>query len=63
MVSSHLVDSSPSSESDDMVESIELPDRLFADGKEPVGIRVLPYHSSKVFRSILRALSEDEIQF
>ncbi|KAF3593017.1 hypothetical protein DY000_02023363 [Brassica cretica] len=46
-----------------MVEMIEVPDRMFADGEEPVGIRVLAYHRSSGIRSILRVLSEDEIQF
>lgn len=34
-------------ESDDMVEMVEVPDRVFGDGEEPIGINVLPYHSSR----------------
>ena len=63
MVRVRLVDSPVSSESEDMVEMIEVPDRMFADGEEPVGIRVLAYHRSSGIRSILRVLSDDEIQF
>ncbi|CAN7022294.1 unnamed protein product [Brassica rapa subsp. trilocularis] len=46
-----------------MVEMIKLPDRIFADGEEPVGVRVLAYHRSSGIQSILRVLSDDEIQF
>ncbi|RID58597.1 hypothetical protein BRARA_F01887 [Brassica rapa] len=42
---------------------IKLPDRIFADGEEPVGVRVLAYHRSSGIQSILRVLSDDEIQF
>nr|VDD36778.1 unnamed protein product [Brassica oleracea] len=63
MVRVRLVDSPVSSESEDMVEMIEVPDRMFADGEEPVGIRVLAYHRSSGIQSILRVLSDDEIQF
>ncbi|WZZ72116.1 hypothetical protein YC2023_083486 [Brassica napus] len=63
MVRVRLVDSPVSSESEDMVEMIEVPDHMFADGEEPVGIRVLAYHRSSGIRSILRVLSDDEIQF
>ncbi|KAF2618928.1 hypothetical protein F2Q68_00038807 [Brassica cretica] len=48
---------------EDMVEMIEVPDCMFADGEEPVGVRVLAYHRSSGIRSILRVLSDDEIQF
>ncbi|KAF3501391.1 hypothetical protein F2Q69_00041533 [Brassica cretica] len=63
MVRVRLVDSPISSESEDMVEMIEVPDRMFADGEEPAGVRVLAYHRSSGIRSILRVLSDDEIQF
>ncbi|KAL0759447.1 hypothetical protein Bca101_075597 [Brassica carinata] len=63
MVRVRLVDSPVSSESDDMVKMIEVPDRMFADGEEPVGVRVLAYHRSSGIRSILRVLSDEEIQF
>ncbi|CAN6871488.1 unnamed protein product [Brassica oleracea] len=63
MVRVRLVDSPVSSESDDMVKMIEVPGRMFADGEEPVGVRVLAYHRSSGIRSILRVLSDEEIQF
>ncbi|CAF2077323.1 unnamed protein product, partial [Brassica napus] len=40
-----------------------LPDMMFADGEEPVGVRVLTYQSSHAINSILNALDEEEIQF
>lgn len=40
-----------------------LPDMMFADGEEPVGVRVLTYQSSRAINTILNALEEDEIQF
>ena len=63
MVRVCLVDSPVSSESDDMVKMIKVPDRMFADGEKPVGVRVLAYHRSSGIRSILRVLSDEEIQF
>nr|VDD35849.1 unnamed protein product [Brassica oleracea] len=63
MVRVRLVDSPISSKSEDMVEMIEVLDRMFADGEEPVGVRVLAYHRSSGIRSILRVLSDNEIQF
>ncbi|CAF1930170.1 unnamed protein product [Brassica napus] len=36
---------------------------MFADGEEPVGVRVLTYQSSWSINSILNALHEDEIQY
>uniref|UniRef100_A0A0D2ZS02 Ubiquitin-like protease family profile domain-containing protein n=1 Tax=Brassica oleracea var. oleracea TaxID=109376 RepID=A0A0D2ZS02_BRAOL len=63
MVRVSLVDSPVSSESDDMVKMIKVPDRMFADGEKPVGVRVLAYHRSSGIRSILRVLSDKEIQF
>nr|VDC66869.1 unnamed protein product [Brassica rapa] len=63
MVRVRLVNSPVSSESDDMVEMIEVPDRMFADAEEPVGVRVLAYNRSSGIQSILRVLSDEEIQF
>ncbi|KAG2293104.1 hypothetical protein Bca4012_005959 [Brassica carinata] len=40
-----------------------LPDMMFADGEEPVGVRVLTYQSSCAINSIQNALDEEEIQF
>ncbi|KAJ4910157.1 hypothetical protein Rs2_04778 [Raphanus sativus] len=62
MVRVRLVDSPISSESEENVEMIDLPDRMFADGEEPVGVRVLSYHPSSGTRSILKVLSDEEIQ-
>ncbi|WZZ44689.1 hypothetical protein YC2023_040948 [Brassica napus] len=36
---------------------------MFADGEEPVGVRVLTYQSSCAINSIQNALDEEEIQF
>lgn len=38
-----------------------LPERLFAFGEEPTGIRVTPYHKAGAIRSILNALDPEEI--
>lgn len=40
-----------------------IPERMFAFGEEPVGVRVTPYHKAFAIRKILRALDEDEIAF
>ncbi|KAF8080105.1 hypothetical protein N665_0974s0001 [Sinapis alba] len=42
---------------------MELPDSMFADGEEPVGVRVLTYQSSRSINNILNAVHEDEIQY
>ncbi|KAG2330735.1 hypothetical protein Bca52824_001915 [Brassica carinata] len=57
MVSSRLVDF-PEEETD-----ASLPEMMFADGEEPVGIRVLTYQSSRALNTILNALDVEEIQF
>ncbi|KAG5383353.1 hypothetical protein IGI04_034823 [Brassica rapa subsp. trilocularis] len=36
---------------------------IFADGEEPVGVRVLTYQSSRSINTILNALNEDEIRY
>ncbi|KAG5378679.1 hypothetical protein IGI04_026521 [Brassica rapa subsp. trilocularis] len=36
---------------------------MFADGEEPVGVRVLTYQSSRSINTILNALNEDEIRY
>ena len=41
----------------------ELPPRIFAAGEEPSGYRVNSYHKVKITQSILRALTEDEVEF
>ncbi|KAF8045859.1 hypothetical protein N665_4280s0003 [Sinapis alba] len=38
------------------------PQRMFAIGEEPVGIRVTPYHKPSCISKILNALEEDEIR-
>ncbi|KAH0924600.1 hypothetical protein HID58_016856 [Brassica napus] len=50
---------------EDQVEEtrMNLPGMMFADGEEPVGVRVLTYQSSHAINSILSALDEEEIQF
>ncbi|XP_013608076.1 uncharacterized protein LOC106383225 [Brassica napus] len=39
-----------------------LPEMMFAEGEEPVGVRVLTYQSSRAINTILKALDNDEIQ-
>lgn len=51
----------PNSESEE--SEIELPDMMFADSEEPVGVRVLTYQSSRAINNILNALHEEEIQY
>lgn len=60
MVSSRLVDFP-----DDPEEEITgpFPDLMFAEGEEPVGVRVLTYQSSRALNTILEVLDEDEIQY
>ncbi|KFK22548.1 hypothetical protein AALP_AAs68488U000900 [Arabis alpina] len=43
-----------------MDEILELPERMFAAGEEPVGIRVTAYGPSCGIRTIMNALEEDE---
>ncbi|CAN6868633.1 unnamed protein product [Brassica oleracea] len=40
-----------------------LPEMMFAEGVEPVGVRVLTYQSSRAINTILKALDDDEIQY
>lgn len=40
-----------------------LPNRMFAVGHEPFGIRVTAYHKSRGIMSILNALKKDEVDF
>ncbi|KAF8084757.1 hypothetical protein N665_0703s0012 [Sinapis alba] len=40
-----------------------LPDRIFAVGDEPVGVRVTPYHKPCGIRRIINALDADEVAF
>ncbi|XP_018463315.2 uncharacterized protein LOC108834473 [Raphanus sativus] len=44
-------------------EHPNFPERMFAIGEEPVGIRVTPYHKPSVISKIFNALEEDEIRF
>ncbi|KAJ4917104.1 hypothetical protein Rs2_02654 [Raphanus sativus] len=39
-----------------------LPERLFAVGEEPTGVRVTPYHKAGAIRSILNALDPEEVE-
>ncbi|KAF3503408.1 hypothetical protein F2Q69_00044219 [Brassica cretica] len=41
---------------------MKLPEMIFADGEEPVGVRALTYQSSRSINTILNALDEEEIQ-
>ncbi|RID53276.1 hypothetical protein BRARA_G00685 [Brassica rapa] len=36
---------------------------MFADGEEPVGVRVLTYQSSRIINTVLNSLHEDKIQY
>ncbi|KAG2311955.1 hypothetical protein Bca52824_023512 [Brassica carinata] len=45
------------------VMEVPLPYMMFADGEEPVGVRVLTYQSSRAINTILDTLEEDEIRF
>ncbi|KAF8084354.1 hypothetical protein N665_0721s0011 [Sinapis alba] len=42
---------------------VALSKMMFAEGEEPVGVRVLTYQSSRSINTILDALEEDEIQY
>lgn len=41
---------------------VSLPERYFAAGEEPVGVRVTPYHKPHAVREILNALDAEEIE-
>lgn len=43
--------------------SSQIPSMMFAEGEEPIGVRVLTYQSSRAINTILNALEPDEIQF
>ncbi|KAG2294278.1 hypothetical protein Bca4012_004629 [Brassica carinata] len=43
--------------------SEDLPQMMFADGEEPVGVRALTYQSSRAINTVLNSLLEDEIQY
>ncbi|KAF8110962.1 hypothetical protein N665_0077s0024 [Sinapis alba] len=49
--------------SDEGSNTIEVPERVFAFGEEPVGIRVTPYHKPCAIRRIFNALEADEVEF
>ncbi|CAF1965382.1 BnaCnng35530D [Brassica napus] len=42
---------------------LSFPDRMFAMGDEPLGIRVTPYHKPSCISKILNALDEEELRF
>ncbi|CAG7883410.1 unnamed protein product [Brassica rapa] len=60
MVSARLVDFPEDIEDE---TDVELPQMMFADGEEPVGVRVLTYQSSRSISSIVNSLNEDEIRY
>ncbi|CAF2269431.1 unnamed protein product [Brassica rapa] len=41
--------------------SLAIPERMFAFGEEPVGVRVTPYHKPFAINKILSALEDDEV--
>ncbi|KAF8104492.1 hypothetical protein N665_0172s0121 [Sinapis alba] len=45
----------------DVLHSRTIPERKFALGDEPVGVKVTPYHKPFGIRNILRALEDDEV--
>ncbi|KAF8117661.1 hypothetical protein N665_0008s0017 [Sinapis alba] len=45
----------------DVQHSRRIPERMFALGDEPVGVRVTPYHKPFAITNILRSLEEDEV--
>ncbi|WZY82991.1 hypothetical protein YC2023_029375 [Brassica napus] len=59
MVASKIFDLRDSSETSD---DLAIPDMIFAQGEEPLGVRVLTYQSSRAINFILNALHEDEIE-
>ncbi|CAF2269247.1 unnamed protein product, partial [Brassica napus] len=59
MVSVRLVDSSDSPEEQPIRP---IPEMMFAEGEEPVGVRVLTYLSSGAINRIFNALEEEEVQ-
>ena len=59
MVASKIFDLRDSSETGD---DLAIPDMMFAQGEEPLGVRVLTYQSSRAINFILNALHEDEVE-
>ncbi|KAF8082639.1 hypothetical protein N665_0817s0013 [Sinapis alba] len=45
----------------DVQHSRRIPERMFALGDEPVGVRVTPYHKPFAITNVLRSLEEDEV--
>ncbi|KAG2329944.1 hypothetical protein Bca52824_001124 [Brassica carinata] len=41
----------------------QIPSMMFAEGEEPIGVRVLTYQSSRAISTIINALDPEEIQF
>lgn len=41
---------------------LRIPDRIFAAGEEPVGVRVTPYHKPYAIRKILNAFDPEEVE-
>lgn len=48
---------------DPLNPGMELPEMMFAEGEEPIGVRVLTYQSTRAINVILEALEESEIQY
>ncbi|KAG2328210.1 hypothetical protein Bca52824_010938 [Brassica carinata] len=44
-------------------ENTQIPSMMFAEGDEPIGVRVLTYQSSRAINTIINALDPEEIQF
>lgn len=42
--------------------TVPLPEMMFAEGEEPIGVRVLTYQSSRAINTILEALDADEVE-
>ncbi|KAG2331939.1 hypothetical protein Bca4012_018476 [Brassica carinata] len=40
---------------------LRIPDRIFAVGHEPVGVKVTPYHKPHAIRQILKTLDPEEV--
>uniref|UniRef100_A0A0D3BZW0 DUF1985 domain-containing protein n=1 Tax=Brassica oleracea var. oleracea TaxID=109376 RepID=A0A0D3BZW0_BRAOL len=59
MVASKIFDLRDSSETGD---DLAIPDMMFMQGEEPLGVRVLTYQSSRAINFILNALHEDEVE-
>ncbi|XP_024013938.1 uncharacterized protein LOC112088024 [Eutrema salsugineum] len=44
------------------MSNLQLPERMFAAGQEPIGERVNTYQKTKTVRAIINALDEDEVK-